>query len=188
MKILVADDDDFSRTLLVKVLEGLKHEVTAVPDGQAAWEAVQRDYFPVLISDWLMPHIKGPELCRIIRKVSRDNYTYIILLTVMSGRNSYLEGMGAGADDFLTKPFDEDQIAARLHVAERILGLRRHVRQLEGILPICSYCKKIRDEQNTWHSVERYVTERTKTLFSHGICPDCMKREMPEIYAKLNPQ
>lgn len=188
MKILVADDDDFSRTLLVQVLQGLKHEVTAVPDGQAAWEAVRREYFPVLISDWLMPHIKGPDLCRLIRKVARDNYTYIVLLTVLEGKESYLEGMAAGADDFLTKPFDEDRLAARLHVAERILGLRQHVRRLEGLLPICGYCKRIRDERQQWQEVERYVAARTETVFSHGICPECMKRELPEVYAKLNPE
>jgi len=187
MKILVADDDDFSRTLLVRALEGLKHEVTAAPDGRAAWKALRRQYFPVLITDWLMPHFSGPELCRLIRKVARDNYTYIILLTVLEGKENYLQGMGAGADDFLTKPFDEDQLAARLHVAERILGLRQHVRRLEGLLPICAYCKKIRDEQQQWQEVERYVAARSETTFSHSICPECLKRQMPEVYADLNP-
>lgn len=184
MKILIADDDDFSRTLLSHVLEGLGHEVSAVADGAAAWEAVRRDYFPVLITDWMMPGISGPELCRMMREVQRDHYTYIIVLTVRGGKESYLEGMRSGADDFLTKPFDEDQLAARLAVAERILGLHRHVSRLEGLLPICSYCKRIRDDCNHWQQIESYVSARTETLFSHGICPECMKRNFPGITLK----
>lgn len=176
MKILVADDDAFSRTLLSQALIRLGHEVTETADGLVAWEVLRGTYFPVLISDWMMPHLNGPELCKVIRQVSRDHYTYIILLTALEGKECYLEGMRAGADDFITKPFDEDQLAARLQVAERILGLRQHVRQLEGLLPICSYCKNIRDDQNRWQQIETYVSERTETLFSHGICPDCQKQ------------
>jgi DNA-binding response OmpR family regulator len=185
LKILIADDDDFSRTLLAGVLESLSHEVTAVPDGQTAWDAVSRDYFPVLITDWMMPGISGPDLCRQIRRAQRENYTYIIVLTARAGKESYLEGMRAGADDFITKPFDEDQLAARLAVAERILGLRRHVSRLEGLLPICAYCKKIRDDRKQWQQIEKYVAERSETLFSHGICPECLKREFPEVAEKL---
>lgn len=179
MKVLIAEDDAFSRALLAQTLERLGHQVTATADGHAAWEAFRSDYYPVLITDWLMPGMNGPELCTVIRQVSRDNYTYIILLTVLEGKESYLEGMRAGADDFITKPFDEDQLAARLQVAERILRLRQHVRHLEGLLPICSYCKRIRDGENRWHQIERYVSDRTDTLFSHGICPDCVKKHFP---------
>ena len=186
MRILVADDDDFSRTLLTHVLEGLGHEVTAVADGEAAWVAVRREYYPVLITDWMMPGISGPELCRLIRETQRDRYTYVIVLTVRGGKESYLEGMRAGADDFVTKPFDEEQLAARLAVAERILGLHRHVNRLEGLLPICSYCKRIRDDQRQWQQIESYVSARTETLFSHGICPECMKRHFPGVTVKTD--
>lgn len=179
MKILIADDDDFSRMLLARVLESLSHEVTAVSDGQAAWDEVQRERYPVLITDWMMPGITGPELCRLVRQTQRESYTYIIVLTVRGGKESYLEGMRAGADDLITKPFDEEQLGARLAVAERILGLHRHVSRLEGLLPICAYCKKIRDDRNQWQQIEKYVGERSETRFSHGICPDCLKREFP---------
>jgi DNA-binding response OmpR family regulator len=179
MKILVADDDDFSRALLARVLESLGHEVADVADGEAAWVALQREYFPVLVTDWMMPGISGPDLCRLLRSTQRDNYTYVILLTVRGGKESYLEGMRAGSDDFITKPFDEEQLATRLGVAERILGLRQHVSRLEGLLPICAYCKKIRDENQKWQAVEKYVGERSRTQFSHGICPECLTREFP---------
>ncbi|MBI4641265.1 MAG: response regulator, partial [Candidatus Tectomicrobia bacterium] len=86
------------------------------------------------------------------------------------------------ADDFITKPFDEDQLAARLRVAERILGLQEEVKQLEGLLPICSYCKKIRDESDTWVQIEHYIATRTDAFFSHGICPECLEtRVKPEL-------
>src|SRR5207248_257965 len=77
-------------------------------------------------------------------------YVYFILIRPRGGREQYLAGMRAGADDFLTKPVDADQLGARLTVAERILGLRRELQQLEGLLPICAYCKRIRDDQENW--------------------------------------
>jgi DNA-binding response OmpR family regulator len=101
-----------------------------------------------------------------------------MLLTALSGRANYLEGMDAGADDFVTKPFERHELHARLRVAERVLGLHRTVRQLEGLLPICSYCKRIRDEQESWSQVEEYVSRRTEAQFTHGICPDCYEHHL----------
>ena len=127
MKILVAEDDTVSRLVLGTTLKRLGHTVTMVEDGYQAWAAWQQDEYPLVISDWLMPRIEGLELCRMIRAESTLQYTYIILLTALNSRSSYLEGMDAGADDFLTKPFDEDQLAARLRVAERILELHHRL-------------------------------------------------------------
>jgi phosphoserine phosphatase RsbU/P len=175
MNILIADDDTTSRLVLEATLRKLGHAVVAAPDGRQGWEAFQRAYFPVLISDWMMPHLDGLRLCRMIRDLNQTNYTYIILLTTLGGKTNYLEAMEAGADDFITKPFDEEPLAARLQVAERILGLRQHVRRLEGLLPICSYCKKIR-EQGTWYQLESYIAEHSEANFSHGICPGCYEK------------
>ena len=91
----------------------------------------------------------------------------------MQGKCAYLEGMSAGVDDFVTKPFDPDELAARLRVAERILGLQTQVKQLEGLLPICTYCKRIRDEGNAWSVIEEYLARRTDASFTHGVCPQC---------------
>ena len=84
-----------------------------------------------------------------------------------------MEGMSAGADDFVSKPVGRDELAARLHVAERIVGLKAEVRTLQGMLPICSYCKKIRTDEDSWQQIEAYVQTRSDASFSHGICPDC---------------
>ena len=181
MKILIAEDDAVSLAILEKTLRGLGHEVVVAEDGQMAWEEWQKDYFPVVISDWLMPRTDGPALSRMIRRTHRENYTYIIMLTVLEGKSKYLEAMEAGVDDFITKPFDRDELVARLVAAERIVGLRHHVSVLECLLPICSYCKRIRDEKDQWHSVENYVTARFGAKFTHGICPDCFdKHAEPE--------
>jgi diguanylate cyclase (GGDEF)-like protein len=125
MKILIAEDDTTSRLLFGATLKKLGHNVTAVEDGRKAWDAWRQDDYPLLISDWMMPNIDGLELCRMVREEHSLQYTYVILLTAMDSKGSYLEGMDAGADDFITKPFDEELLAARLRVAERILGLHK---------------------------------------------------------------
>jgi len=124
MKILIADDDNVSRLLLASNLRKQGHEVVAVDDGLRALEAFHNGYFPMLILDWLMPGMDGLDLCRQVRKLQREHYTYIVLLTSLKGKSNYLEAMAAGVDDFMTKPFDADQLACRIHVAERIINLQ----------------------------------------------------------------
>ncbi len=178
MKVLAVEDDPVSRRILVAVLEQLGHSVIASVDGVAAWEQYQLQTFEAVVTDWMMPRMDGLELTRRIREAGRDRYTYVLMLTALNGRDRYLDGMKAGADDFLSKPLDREELHARLRVAARILGLQRTVSQLEGLLPICSYCKKIRDEEQHWSGVEEYVSRRTDATFSHGICPDCYERHL----------
>ena len=181
MNVLIADDDPASRIVLAATLKKLQHQVTVAKDGAEAWAAFETTEVPLLISDMVMPHMDGLELCRRIRAAKRPKYTYIILLTSVGGKSGYLVGMRAGADDFINKPFDEDQLAARLVVAERILNLQTQVTQLSGLLPICCVCKKVRDDQNYWQQVESYISKRTDARFSHGYCPDCYKKVVKEL-------
>ncbi len=178
MKILAVEDDPVSRRILTATLERLGHEVTVAQDGQEAWTQFATAPTEVVITDWMMPRMDGIELTRRIRASHGERYAYIIMLTALRGRTSYLDGMAAGADDFVTKPFDKEELQARLRVAERVLGLQREVKQLEGLLPICSYCKRIRDEADSWSQVEEYVGRRTEAQFSHGICPTCYDRHL----------
>jgi DNA-binding response OmpR family regulator len=176
MNLLLAEDDAVARMTLSAVLRGLGYEVSEAEHGGEAWANLQLGYFPIVICDWQMPEIDGPELCRRLRGRATDRYSYFLLVTATGGKQRYLEGMDAGADDFITKPIDMDELKARLKAAERILGLRQHVQQLEGLLPICAYCKRIRDASEQWESIERYVEERSEAQFSHGYCPDCYEK------------
>jgi two-component system cell cycle response regulator len=124
MKVLIAEDDKDSRELLGWLLQKLGYQVVVTENGKDAWEAFRKGRFRLVISDLLMPDIDGLELCRRIRGHKQSKYTYIILLTALIGKKDYLEGMEAGADDFVTKPFDPDELKARLRVAERIISFQ----------------------------------------------------------------
>lgn len=167
----------------MKALLRLGHEVILAPDGEAAWAVVQEEPVRVVVSDWIMPGMDGLELCRRIRGRTGYEYVYFILLTARdaSAENQNVAA-DAGIDDFLTKPLDISELWMRLRVAERILRYTTQVRQLEELLPICSYCKKIRDDQNYWQQIEGYISERTGSDFSHSVCPDCYTRVViPEL-------
>jgi len=178
MRVLVVEDDPVSRRIVAAALQGLGHEAIVAEDGQQAWQRLAADTVDVVITDWMMPNVDGLELTRRVRARARERYTWVLLLTALKGKASYLDAMEAGADDFMSKPIDKQELHARLRVAERILGLQQEVKQLEGLLPICSYCKKIRDEGDHWCQVEDYVSRRTEATFSHGICPDCYERHL----------
>jgi DNA-binding response OmpR family regulator len=128
MNVLVADDDEIIRLLLSSALTKAGHNVHQATNGREAWDAWHDGQFPLVISDWIMPDLDGLEFSRRIRAEQRSDYTYIVLLTSRTGTTNYLEAMTAGADDFITKPFEKDALAARVRVAERILGLHASLR------------------------------------------------------------
>lgn len=185
MKILIAEDDFISRKLLVTTLNQFGHEVEAYENGMEAWNAYTKHRWPIIVSDWLMPSLDGLSFCRRVRSAKADDYTYFILLTAnVQGRETYKEAMQAGIDDFLAKPLDRDQIWMRLRVAERILKYTKKITQLESMLPMCSYCKKVRDDNNYWEQVESYLSRRTGDHFSHSVCPECYERVVkPQLAA-----
>jgi phosphoserine phosphatase RsbU/P len=183
VKILTVEDDAVARAVLRQALHRLGHDVTEAEDGEAAWEQLQADPARVVVSDWTMPRADGLELCRRIRAQHGKEYVYFILLTSRDAtQENQTEATEAGVDDFLTKPLDLTELWTRLRVAERILRYTTQVRQLEEMLPICSYCKKIRDDQNYWQQIEGYISDRTGSDFSHSVCPDCYQRVvLPEL-------
>jgi len=183
VKILAVDDDAVSRAVLRQALHRLGHEVIEARDGVAAWQLLQREPARVVVSDWTMPRSDGLELCRKIRGRVGADYIYFILVTSRDAtQENQTAAADAGIDDFLTKPLDFPELWTRLRVAERILRYTTQVRQLEEMLPICSYCKKIRDDRNYWQQLEGYISERTGSDFSHSVCPDCYQRiVVPEL-------
>jgi DNA-binding response OmpR family regulator len=134
MKVLIAEDDRDSRELLAWMLQKLGYQVVSAANGKEAWDAFRKGRFRLVISDVLMPEIDGLELCRRIRMHKQSKYTYIIVITALIGKKDYLEGMDAGADDFVTKPFDPDELKARLRVAERIISFQEQAALAEQAL------------------------------------------------------
>lgn len=182
MRILIADDDRMSTVMLGRTLEKWGFDVVVVHDGAAAWEAIVGAEPPALaVVDWMMPGLDGIELCRRIRATPLPSPVYMILLTARTSRQDLVAGLEAGADDYLTKPFDPDELRARIHVGVRTLGLIANIKRLTGLLPICATCKRIRSGQGYWQQVEGYITEHSDVVFSHGICPACLEKAMEEI-------
>jgi len=181
MKTLIAEDHREMRASLSLLLRSEGYDVTEAASGADAWREFEHGRFGLVISDWMMPELDGLELCRRIRAAERPYYPYVILLTALKGKDRFLQAMNAGADDFISKPFDADELRAKLHAAERIVTLQDRVQRLEGILPTCMYCKKIRDEQQAWVRIEDYITERSNAEFSHGICPDCLAKASAQL-------
>lgn len=152
-------------------------------DGEGAWDLVQREPVRVVVSDWQMPRLSGLDLCRRVRGRMGGEYVYFVLLTSSDAtEENQRTAADAGVDDFLTKPLNVSELWNRLRVAERVLRYTTQVRQLEELLPICTYCKKIRDDQNYWQQMEGYINQRTGSEFSHSICPDCYTKVIqPEL-------
>jgi two-component system, cell cycle response regulator len=130
MKILIAEDDRLTRRVLTQALEALSFDVTAMTNGLDAWEYLRANEIQVVISDWMMPGLDGLELCRRVRSRGAEGpYVYLILLTARDSRDDRLEGLQAGADAFLTKPFDRAELFARLNVARRIINVENQLRR-----------------------------------------------------------
>ena len=190
-RVLIAEDDATSRLVLEAILKKSGYVVISTCDGDQALAALQAEDAPRLaILDWMMPGLDGPQVCRRLREQKEQAPTYIILLTALSGKQDIIAGLGAGADDYVTKPFDRGELLARVRVGERVIALEdalsarvaeledalSHIRTLQGILPICSYCRKVRDDEGYWQQVETYVRDHSEAQFSHGICPECFEQ------------
>jgi DNA-binding response OmpR family regulator len=190
-RILIAEDHYVSRHLLERNLNNWGFEVVTAENGEKAAEILESDNAPAIaILDWMMPKMDGVEVCARVRKKKDRPYVYLVLLTAKSQKEEVAAGLEAGADDYVVKPFDPDELRARLKVGQRVVELERtlarkvddlqnalaDVKRLKRLLPICMYCKSIRDDGDYWHQLEAYIHTETGTDFSHGICPECMKR------------
>jgi len=203
VRVLIAEDDPISCRLLEATLARWGYGVEVTRDGVEAWEALQAVQAPSLaIIDWMMPGLDGVEVCRRVRAMSRPLPTYLILLTGKGRREDVVMGLEAGADDYVVKPFDREELRARVQVGVRMITLQQHlaervqaledalarVKQLQGLLPICAYCKKIRNDRNYWQQVESYIIEHSAAQFTHGICPDCYQNIVRPELEKLRRQ
>lgn len=196
MRAIVADDDRIGREMVARALAKAQFAVTSVGDGDEAWRQLESAEGPTLaILDWMMPGLNGPEICRKVRGERPLANMYLVLLTALEGRKDIVAGLDAGADDYIVKPFDPDELRARVQVGVRVLTLQERlaervtdleaalgrVKRLQGLLPICSYCKRIRGDDQYWQSVDAYIAEHSDAQFSHGICPPCYEEAQREV-------
>ena len=193
MLVLVAEDDVTSSKLLEAILASWGYETVTAHDGEEAWRILQEPDAPQLVVlDWMMPRLDGLEICRRTRALDSTRRTYLIMLTSLESKHDLVTALEAGADDYVVKPFDNAELRARLEVGVRVLHLQdeladrvgeleaalNDIRLLHGLLPICSYCKKVRDDQNYWQRVESYVESHAQVQFSHSICPECYETQV----------
>lgn len=203
MRVLIAEDEPVSLLLLTETLASWGYEVAAFADGNSIWEVMRQEKAPSLvILDWEMPGLDGVEICQRARDLGRKVPYYILLLTARHAKADIVGGLACGANDYITKPFDQEELLARLKVGERMLLLEteldtrvneleaalHQVKQLQGMLPICAYCKKIRADEGYWQEVESYLHEHSEAEFSHGICPQCFEKVIGHPYVSSKPK
>ncbi len=192
MNILVAEDNLISAKMLQEILKSEGHDVTLAKDGVAAWNLLDggKDPPAIAILDWMMPGMDGVQLCRKIRDDPRLRHIYIMMLSALDRKEEIATGLNAGANDYVTKPFNLVELKARISVGVRVASLEGElaarvtelekalleVKQLKQFLPICAYCKKVRNDDNYWQQIEHYISDHLDTQFSHGICPECFKK------------
>ncbi|HEX3704820.1 MAG TPA: response regulator transcription factor [Vicinamibacterales bacterium] len=202
MRVVIADDDRVAAEILARTLRRWEFTPIVTSNGAEAWEQLRTGAGPTLaILDWMMPEVDGPEVCRLVRRELPLANMYLILVTARETRSDVVAGLDAGADDYVIKPFDAEELRARIAVGMRVLTLQErlaervnelqaalsNVKELHGLLPICSYCKRIRGDDQYWQQVEGYIAEHSKAQFSHGICPTCyiaVSAEIDEAAAK----
>ena len=199
MKILIAEDSATTRKILEDLLEQWGYSFVSVTDGDEALKILESDEAPnIALIDWIMPGIEGIEVCRQIRQKKKSVPLYFIILTAKVKNEEIIEGLEAGADDYIVKPFEKGELRARIRAGQRVVELQMelssrikelqdaqsHIRQLQGIIPICAHCHKIRDDQEIWQKIEAYIERHSGARFSHGICPDCVKKYYPELRSR----
>lgn len=192
--VLVADDSPTLRARIRVALAPRGYLVEDVSDGSAALDRLLEPDAPRLaILDWEMPGLSGIEVCELLRAQGRVS-TYLLLLT---GHDDAVTGLDAGANDFIRKPFRDDELVARLRVGERLLTLgasleeriaeleqeRRNVRELQSLLPVCMHCHAVRNDASQWERIDQYLARNGEAQVSHGVCDACLEKHYPDANA-----
>ena len=196
LRVLVADDDATLRYGLGAQLQKWGYDPITCEDGSTAREWLMGpDPPPLAILDWSMPGADGVTLCREIRENPKIKTMYVMLLTARDTAAEMVAGLEQGADEYIVKPFDWAVLRARLNTGARVAVLQNSLAQrvdelqqalatvkvLSGLLPICSYCKRIRRDGNYWQQLEAYISEHSEADFSHGVCPSCFEEAKKEF-------
>lgn len=190
VKILIAEDEYTTRLMVQVSLENWGYSVSSVADGQAAWQKLRKsEALDIAIVDWEMPEIDGVELCKRVKDLKRDKPVYVILLTGRDSQHDIVQGFDAGADDYMTKPFNDDELRARVKVAERLVTSQSALAQtveelkdalnlvdaLQSVSYVCRTCNKITDEQGNWRTLKECVDNDYDFRFSQTTCNHCKR-------------
>ncbi len=191
--ITVVDDEPENLSVLEATLSWAGYRVTVFPRGELALAAAVEEPPDLGLFDVRMPGLDGHELCRRFKTDERLCDIPIIFISALSATEDIAAGFACGGVDYITKPVREVEVLARVrtHLALRrayleLASAYERIQTLQGIIPICANCKKIRDDHGAWHQLEAYMRERTRAEFSHGICPECIRRLYPEFASEYD--
>jgi phosphoserine phosphatase RsbU/P len=207
--LLIIDDIPENIQVLGHALAKERYSVSFATDGQQALEMIAENNFDLILLDIMMPRMDGYEVCRRLKSMPGKKDVPVIFLTARTASEDIVKGFQAGAVDYVTKPFNAHELLARVRTHIELTNARKliqnhnrelarqnnalermntelkkaleRIKTLEGILPICSYCNKIRDEKGDWKKLEAYISNHSSAEFSHGICPACMQHYYPDI-------
>lgn len=180
--ILIVDDTPANLQVLGQMLKAKGYEVIAALSGKDAQTAIEkRPEIDLILLDVMMPEMDGFETCRRIKEQPESKHIPIIFLTAKTETADIVEGFTAGGVDYVTKPFNREELLARVKTHVELKKAREELLALRGIIPICSSCHSIRSDSGYWERVDIYMSKHSDMSFSHSICPDCMAKLYPEI-------
>lgn len=178
--ILAVDDGPRDLKLLASILERDGYALLLATEGAQALAIATTAQPELILLDVLMPGMNGMEVCRRLKADPATKSIPVIFLTGQSSSDEVLAGFEVGAVDYVTKPFQIPELLARVRVHVALRRAQHELRTLHGILPTCAHCRKIRDEQGTWHGMESYIAQHSEAEFSHGLCPECIPIFFPD--------
>lgn len=180
-KIMIVDDNPQNLHVLCSTLDAIGYSLIATRDGSKALDALKTEKPDLILLDVLMPDMNGYEVCRILKQQPDTKDIPVIFLTVKNDEEDIIAGFEAGAVDYVKKPFNKAELLARIKTHIDLKKAIDEIKTLRGILPICSMCKKVRDDKGYWSQIEVYITDHSEAEFSHSICPECAKRHYPDL-------
>ena len=183
--VLIVDDHPLNLKVLGTILRKHGFSLAVATSGREALDFVSRKLPDLILLDVMMPEIDGYEVCRMIKNGTATKNVPVIFLTAKTDTDSIVRGFEAGGVDYVTKPFNPTELLARVRTHISLKRAFNEIKTLRGIIPICSNCKKMRDDRGYWEQVEAYIGKHSDAVFSHSICPDCAKKLYPEIHDKL---
>lgn len=182
--ILIVDDNTQNIQVLGSILKKENYDVSVSMNGLDALEFLVNEKPDLILLDVMMPQMNGYEVCRILKKDKMLKKIPVIFITAKTNAEDVVKGFKVGAIDYITKPFNAEELLARVKTHVELNRSREQIKTLEGMIPICSNCRKVRDGDGYWKKVEEYISEKTNSTFSHGICDDCAKKLYPELSQK----